>query len=62
MGVPWGLGWAEPSTSRKSQRLSRVAPWEKVKAKELKTVTLKCGAPAGVGERVNRWGAHKREH
>lgn len=25
VGAPWGLGWAESSTSRKSQRLSKVA-------------------------------------
>lgn len=57
VGVPWGLGWAESSTSRKSQRLSKFAPWEKVKAKELKTVILKCNALAGMGDKVNRWGA-----
>lgn len=62
MGAPWGLGWAESSTSRKSQRLSKVAPWEKVKIKELQTGTLKCSASARVGDKVNRWGAHKRKH
>lgn len=42
--------------------MSKLAPWEKVKAKELQTVILKCNALAGVGDKVNRWGAHKRKH
>lgn len=53
VAVPWGLGWAESSTSRKSQRPSKVVHWAKVKAKELKTGTLKCSAPTGVGGKVN---------
>lgn len=45
------VGQSQVQAERVRERASKVEPWEKVKAKELKTVTLKCNAPAGVREK-----------